>query len=70
LAHARSSSSEQGLSGRIEKVLFAGSDTKYLIRVSHDLWEARMTSAADSAFSVGEPVCLYWSLSDGRLFFE
>ncbi len=64
--------SEQVLPGRIEKVLFAGSETKYLVRVGHDrLWEVRMTSGAPPApFTSGEPVFLHWTLSDGRLFFE
>ena len=72
MAHGRPSPSDQALPGRIEKVFFAGSDTKYLVRVGHDrLWEVRMTSAAHSAsFTPGETVFLCWSATDGRLFFE
>ena len=72
MARERPSPSDQVLPGRIEKVLFAGSDTKYLVRIGHDrLWEARMASGADLAsFAPGEPVFLHWSLSDGQLFFE
>jgi spermidine/putrescine transport system ATP-binding protein len=72
LTHESSSSSEQVLSGRIEKLFFAGSDTKYLVRVGHDhLWEVRMTSALHTqSFAPGEPVFLHWSLSNARLFFE
>ena len=71
LRKARSAVSEPSLAGLLEKVLFAGSDTKYLVRIGHDrLWEVKLTSAAPAAFSVGEPVFLHWSLSDGRLFFE
>lgn len=72
LAHESSSSSEQVLSGRIEKMFFAGSDTKYLVRVGPDhLWEVRMTSAMHArSFDQGEPVFLHWSLSDAQLFFE
>ena len=68
----RPSASDQVLPGRIEKVLFAGSDTKYLVHVGHDrLWEVRMTSRIHPApFSVGEPVFLHWTLSDGQVFFE
>jgi hypothetical protein len=57
--------------GLIEKVLFAGSETKYLIRVGREsLWEARSTGAVPQPFVAGEPVCLHWSLADGRVFFE
>ncbi len=68
----RPSPSDQVLPGRIEKVLFAGSDTKYLVRVGHDrLWEIRMTSRTHLApFISGEPVFLHWTLSDGQVFFE
>ncbi len=74
LTHERPHSAEQVqvLSGQIEKVLFAGSDTKYLVRVGLDcLWEVSRPSSDDSAaFSLGTPVFLHWSLSDGRLFFD
>ena len=72
MARERPSASHQVLPGWIEKALFAGSETKYLVRVGHDrLWEVRMTSGAHLAsFAPGEPVFLHWSLSDGRLFFE
>ena len=72
MTYDRPSPSKQLLPGRIEKVLFAGSDIKYLVRVSHDhLWEVKMTSTAHPAsFAPGESVFLHWSLSDGRLFFE
>jgi spermidine/putrescine transport system ATP-binding protein len=68
----RPSPSDQVLPGRIEKVLFAGSDTKYLVRVGHDrLWEIRMTSRTHLVpFISGEPVFLHWTLSDGQVFFE
>ena len=72
MARERPSASDQVLPGWIEKALFAGSETKYLVRVGRDrLWEVRMTSEAHLAsFAPGEPVFLHWSLSDGRLFFE
>ena len=72
LTHERPHSAKQTLSGRIEKVLFVGSHTKYLVRVGLDcLWEVSKPSAADSpAYSLGTPVFLYWSLSDPRLFCE
>ncbi len=72
MAQERPSTSDPVLSGEIEKVLFAGSDTKYLVRVGHDrFWETRMTSnASSSLFSVGDPVFLHWSPTDARLYFE
>ena len=72
LTRDRPDSADQMLFGRIEKVLFAGSDTKYLVRIGREcLWEVNRPSAADSAaLSPGAPVFLHWSLSDGRLFFE
>jgi spermidine/putrescine ABC transporter ATP-binding subunit len=72
LTHERPPSADHMLSGRIEKVLFAGGDTKYLVRIGHEiLWEVRRPSAAQQeSFSVGTPVFLHWSFSDGRLFFE
>lgn len=68
----RPSVSDQVVPGRIEKVLFVGSDTKYLVRVSQDRrWEVRLASTAHSAsFVPGASVFLQWSLSDGRLFLE
>lgn len=72
MARERPSTSDPFLPGRIEKVLFAGSDIKYLVRVGRDrLWETRATRGASSpSFATGDPVFLHWSLSDGRLFFE
>lgn len=68
----RPSISDPVLSGRVEKVLFAGSDTKYLVRVGRDrVWETRMTSGASHApFTAGDPVFLHWSLADARVFVE
>ena len=72
MARERPAASDQVLPGRIEKVLFAGSETKYLVRVGHDsLWEVRMMSGAYlPPFAQDEPVFLHWCLADGRLFFE
>lgn len=72
MARERPATSGPMLSGRIEKVLFAGSDTKYLVRVGPErVWETRMTSDASlPSFAAGDPVFLHWSLPDGRLFFE
>ena len=72
MAQERPSISDPVLSGRIEKVLFAGSDTKYLVRVGRDrFWETRMTSnTSPSPFAAGDPVFLHWSPADARLFFE
>ncbi|MCE3223459.1 MAG: potA [Nitrospira sp.] len=72
LTQERSSLSDEVLSGRIEKVLFAGSEMKYLIRVSRDhLWEVDTRPSAHSAgFTPGATVFLHWSTSDGRLFVE
>ncbi|MBP6265525.1 MAG: ABC transporter ATP-binding protein, partial [Nitrospira sp.] len=45
MARERPSPADPVLSGRVEKVLFAGSDTKYLVRVGRDrVWETRMVS--------------------------
>lgn len=72
MAQERPSTSDPVLSGEIEKVLFAGSDTKYLVRIGRDrFWETRMTSGTSlPAFAAGDPVFLHWSLADARLFFE
>ncbi len=72
MAQERPSTSDPLLYGRIEKVLFTGSETKYLVRVGRDrLWETRMTSNTSlSSFAAGDPVFLHWSLADARLFFE
>ncbi len=59
------------VSGRIEKTLFAGSETKYLVRVGREaLWEARTSGLATPASAPGDAVFLHWASSDGRLFFE
>ena len=72
MAQERPSTSDPVLSGRIEKVLFAGSEMKYLVRVAPGrFWETRMTSGTSlPAFAAGDPVFLHWSLADARLFFE
>lgn len=72
MAHERPSTPGPTLSGRIEKVLFTGSDTKYLVRVGRDrTWETRMTSGTSiSSFTAGDPVFLSWSSVDARMFFE
>ena len=72
MAQERPSTSDPVLSGRIEKVLFAGSEMKYLVRVAPGrFWETRMTSSTSlPAFAAGDPVFLHWSLADARLFFE
>jgi len=59
------------LNGFIEKVLFAGSETKYLVRVGRDrLWEARTTGAGESPHAPGDAVFLHWAPGDGRVFVE
>ncbi len=59
------------LSGRIDKTLFAGSETKYLIRIGREsLWEARTSGSETPALTPGEHIFLHWASSDGRLFFE
>ena len=59
------------LNGFIDKVLFAGSETKYLVRVGRDrLWEARTTGAGESLHAPGDPVFLHWASGDGRVFVE
>lgn len=72
MVRERPSISDPVLSGRVEKVLFAGSDTKYLVRVGRDrVWETRMASGASHApFTAGDPVFLHWSLADARVFVE
>lgn len=72
MVRERPSISDPVLSGQVEKVLFAGSDTKYLVRVGRDrVWETRMTSGASHApFTAGDPVFLHWSLADARVFVE
>lgn len=72
MTHERLSTSDPVLSGRVEKVFFAGSDTKYLVRVGRDrVWETRMASGTSHApFTTGDPVFLHWSLADARVFFE
>lgn len=71
MARERPQTFDPVLPGRIEKILFAGSDTKYLVQVGRDrLWETRMTGTALPSFATGDPVFLHWSLRDGRLFFE
>ncbi len=59
------------LPGVVEKVFFAGSETKYLIRVGRESrWEARATGARSSTFAPGDPVFLHWALDAGRVFVE
>lgn len=59
------------LTGVIEKVFFAGSETKYLVRVGRaTLWETRTTGAMPQPCAAGDPVYLHWSLADGRVFVE
>ncbi|GAB1721945.1 MAG: ATP-binding cassette domain-containing protein [Nitrospira sp. CR1.1] len=71
MSRERPATQDPVLPGLIEKVLFAGSETKYLIRVGREsLWEARMSGAAQQSFAAGEPVCLHWALTDGRVFVE
>lgn len=71
LSRDRPASTDPLVSGRIEKTLFAGSETKYLVRVGREsLWEARMSGTATVAFTPGEHIFLHWSPADGRLFFE
>ncbi|HRC44824.1 MAG TPA: ABC transporter ATP-binding protein [Nitrospira sp.] len=72
MAQERPPTSDPVISGRIEKVLFAGSEMKYLVRVGCDrVWETRMTSNTSlSPFAAGDPVFLHWSVADARLFFE
>jgi len=62
---------EPMLPGVVEKVFFAGSETKYLIRVGRESrWEARATGATHSPFAPGDPVFLHWALAAGRVFVE
>lgn len=71
LLRDRPATGDPVLPGRIEKALFAGSETKYLIRVGRDaLWEARTTGAGPLPYASGDPVFLHWALGDGRVFFE
>ncbi|ULA58732.1 MAG: hypothetical protein LZF60_80124 [Nitrospira sp.] len=71
MSRERPVNSDSMLTGVIEKVLFAGSETKYLIRVGHEtLWEARTTGAVQLPYAPGDPVFLHWALGDGRVFFE
>ena len=71
MSHTRPPSHGPLVSGRIEKTLFAGSETKYLVRVGREtLWEARTSGLATPAGAPGEAVFLHWASSDGRLFFE
>lgn len=71
MSRDRPSVQDPVLPGVIEKVLFAGSETKYLIRVGREhLWEARATGAMQPSFASGDPVFLQWALADGRVFFE
>ncbi len=72
IAKDRPSTAGPVLDGRIEKVLFAGSDMKYLVRVAHDrVWETRMaTGTSPVTFVPGDAVYLHWSSVDARLFYE
>ncbi len=71
MSRTRPASAGPLLSGRIEKALFAGSDTKYLVRVGREsLWEARTSGMATPACAPGDAVFLHWTSSDGRVFFE
>ena len=71
MSRERPAGSDPVLTGFIEKVLFAGSETKYLIRVGRETrWEARTTGAVQLPYSPGDPVFLHWALGDGRVFFE
>ncbi|MBV6469151.1 MAG: Spermidine/putrescine import ATP-binding protein PotA [Nitrospirae bacterium] len=60
------------LPATIEKTLFAGGGTKYLVRVGPGRpWEVTCTSTpGGDAFQFGEAVFVQWRLADGRLFFE
>jgi spermidine/putrescine transport system ATP-binding protein len=59
------------LTGRIEKLLFAGTVTKCLVRVGRGrLWELPVVSSQDDAkpLAPGEAVFLHWSASAARIF--
>ncbi len=67
----RPATSDAVLPGVIEKALFAGSDTKYLVRVGREnLWEIRTAGASSLSYAPGDRVFVHWALPDGRLFFE
>lgn len=71
MSRVRPATTDPMLPGLIEKVLFAGSETKYLVRVGRDsLWEARTTGGTQASFVSGDPVFLHWALADGRMFSE
>lgn len=62
---------DTALPGVIEKVLFAGSETKYLVRVGRDtLWETRTTGSVQPPYASGDAVFLHWALGEGRVFVE
>ena len=71
MSRERPATSDPVLPGLIEKALFAGSDTKYLVRVGREnLWETKTTGSAQPSFTSGDRVFVHWVLTDGRLFFE
>ena len=71
MSRERPATQDPVLPGVLEKVLFAGSETKYLVRVGRDrLWEARTSGAMQLPYTSGDPVFLHWALGDGRVFFE
>jgi len=71
MSHERPTTSNPVLSGLIEKALFAGSDTKYLVRIGRgSVWEVRTTGTSSLSGAPGDRVFVQWALADGRLFFE
>ncbi len=71
MSHERPATPDAVLPGVIEKALFAGSDTKYLVRIGREsLWEIRTTGTVEPSFASGDRVFVHWALSDGCLFFE
>ena len=71
MSHERPATPDPVLPGLIEKALFAGSDTKYLVRVGREsLWEIRTTGATSLSYAPGDRVFVHWALPDGALFFE
>lgn len=71
MSHERPITSDPVLPGLIEKTLFAGSDTKYLVRIGRgSVWEVRTTGTSSLSGAPGDRVFVQWALADGRLFFE
>lgn len=70
---AKSRSGEQSLAGSVEKVLYSGSDRRYMVRLSERVvWNVRVPNDESSrnTFVRGDVVCVNWQIPDAVVLSE